>query len=175
MDYPLNNLIWIEDQLPPGFDAVPKHGGMAYYLDMKLVLILVEQRGQGYEHKGVTYPFEVWNGCILPIEQKKQSAFFLKYSFLENHPANKDWLYIPADTENFEDDVKQLLREIMKGNPLLGIPMKVKAPKAKDPEAGAPEGVGKKKMVGRSAAKKVNADKKHENKFILGMLNKKIK
>jgi hypothetical protein len=166
MNHPLHDLLWIEDLLPPGYECVPKHGGLAYYLDMKLVLVLVEQRGGGYEHKGVTHPFEIWNGCILPIEQKKQSAFFLKYLFLENHPANKDWLYIPADSENFEDEVKQLVREIAKRNPLLGIPVKFKGPaKTQDPET-----AGKKK-----AAKKVNADKKHENKFLLSMLSKRIK
>jgi hypothetical protein len=171
MHYPLNNLMWIEDLLPPGYDCAPKHGGMAYYFEGKLVLILVELHDGGNEHKGVVYPFEIWNGCILPIEYKKQNAFFLKFSFLENHPANKDWLYIPADTEDFEDQVKQYLKEIMKGNPLLGTPVKFKSPKpAKD--ANALDETAKPK---RKAAAKVKTDKKDENKFLLGMLSKKIK
>lgn len=167
MNYPLNHLIWIEELLPPGYDCAPKHGGMAYYMDGKLVLILVEQRDGGNEHKGVIYPFDLWYGCIFPIEQRKQSAFFLKYLFLENHPANKDWLYIPADTESFEDEVKQLLKEIMKGNPLLGTPVKHKALAAKADPAKEPR---KKK-----AAKKVKVAKKDENQFLLSMLSKKIK
>jgi hypothetical protein len=171
MKHLLNNLIWIEDLLPPGYDCAPKHGGMAYYLDMRMVLILVEQRDGGNEHKGVTYPFELWNGCILPIEQRKQSAFFLKFMFLENHPANKDWLYIPADTENFEDEVKQFLREIMKGNPLLGTPVKFKSPpKVKENEVPGKQSAGKKK-----APKKVKTAKKDENGFLLSMLKKRIK
>lgn len=166
-DYPLDNLMWIEDQLPPGVEAIPKHGGMAYYQDQKMILILVEERDGTSEHKGVTYPFEIWNGAIFPIEYRKQSAFFLKYSFLENHPANKDWLYIPANTDSFEEEVKQLIREIHRQNPLLGTAVKFKAPpKEKDPN----EKPAKKKV--RKATK---TDKKRENAFILAMTNKKLK
>jgi len=167
MNHPLNNLYWIEELLPPGVAAVPKHGGMAYYFDDKLVLILVEHRESTYEHKEVTYPFQIWNGAIFPIEYRKQSAFFLKYAYLENHPANKDWLYIPADTESFEEDVKPLLREIMRQNPLLGIQVKFKAPKKeKDPNE---------KPKKKVKTVKPKADKKRENAFIASMLTKKIK
>ena len=159
----LNNLLWIEELLPLDTESAPKHGGMAYFLDAKLIMILVEKHNAGYEHKGVSYPFEIWNGCILPVEYKKQSAFFLKFSFLENHPANKDWLYIPADSEEFEDQVKQFIREITKRNPLLGTPVKFtglpKEEKTTDAE--------KKKK----APKKVKADKKRENNFLLGIMN----
>lgn len=163
-DSPLNNLLWIEELLPPGYDAAPKHGGMAYYLDMKLVLILVERKGL-YEHKGVSYPFELYNGAIFPVEKKAQNAFFLKYLFLENHPANKDWLYIPAENEDFEDQVKQLMREIAKHNPLLGLTVKFDGPKVKSdtPKAKSKSG------------KKVRATKKSENAYFLSIAKKPIK
>ncbi|KYG65722.1 hypothetical protein AZI86_01205 [Bdellovibrio bacteriovorus] len=161
-DHVLNNLLWIEELLPLETESAPKHGGMAYYLDMKMIMILVEKPGT-YEHKGVSYPFEIWNGCILPVEYKKQSAFFLKFSFLENHPANKDWLYIPADSENFEDEVKQFVREITKHNPLLGTPVKM-APVTKEKS----EKTAKNKKMPTA----VKADKKRENNFLMGILNK---
>jgi hypothetical protein len=159
----LNNLYWIEELLPPGLESIPKHGGMAYFMDQKMVLILVEERDGTNEHKGVVYPFEIWNGAIFPIEYKKQSAFFLKYSFLENHPANRDWLYIPANTDSFEEEVRQMIREINKHNPLLGTPVKFKAPpKQKDLQT---------EKVQRMP-KAVKASKKRENSFILGMVNR---
>jgi hypothetical protein len=164
MDHILNNLYWIEELLPPGTEAIPKHGGMAYFHDMKMIMILVEDRDSTYEHKGVEYPFQIWNGCILPVEYKKQNAFFLKFSFLENHPANKDWLYIPADTENFEDEVRQFVREITKGNPLLGTPVKftgMRKEKTADDEV--------KKKTRKRASK---TDKKRENNFLMGIMNK---
>lgn len=163
MRHVLDNLMWVEDLLPPGLEGIPKHGGMAYYQDQKLVLILVEERGGTSEHKGVTYPFEIWNGAIFPIEYKKQNAFFLKYSFLENHPANKDWLYIPANTDSFEEEVRMLIRELHKQNPLMGTPVKFKAPKEQTAET----------PTKKKKPKKVKADKKRENSFILGMVNKK--
>ncbi|WP_413580714.1 hypothetical protein [Bdellovibrio sp. HCB288] len=161
MDSPVNDLLWIEELLPPGYDAHPKHGGMAYYVDMKLVMILVERRGL-YEHKGVSYSFELWNGVIFPVLKKAQNAFFLKYLFLENHPANKDWLYIPADQDDFEDQVKQMMREISKANPLLGLPIKMDAPDSAEKSATA-----KKKT-----AKKVRATKKSENAYFLSIAKK---
>lgn len=163
----LNNLLWIEELLPPEVHSTPKHGGVAYYLDTKLVMILVEQPDSTYEHKGVTYPFPLWYGCILPIEYKKQNAFFLKFSFLENHPANKDWLYISADSENFEDEVRQFVREIWKKNPLLGTPVKLTESFVKEKP---PKVEIKKKAV--KSPKKIKADKKRENNFLLGIANK---
>jgi hypothetical protein len=160
----LDNLLWIEDLLPREVVSAPKHGGMAYYMDQKLVLILVEQTTSTYEHKGVTYPFQLWNGAILPVEYKKQSAFFLKFSFLENHPANPDWLYMPADTEDFEDEVKQYVREIVRGNPLLGTKVKFKiSPAEQDPDTNVKK---------KAPAKKSQPSKKSENAFLLGIANK---
>lgn len=165
MKHVLNNLLWIEELLPlQEVETAARHGGMAYYLDQKLVLILVEQSTSTYEHEGVSYPFQLWNGCIFPVEYKKQNAFFLKFTFLENHPFNKDWLYIPFDSEDFEDEVKQFVREIVRRNPLLGTPVKGKISQAeKDPNAPP-----KKKSATAS-----KTSKKNENAFLLGIANKK--
>jgi hypothetical protein len=158
----LKNLRWIEEQLPPEIHGLPKHGGMAYYLDGKLVLILVEKDKPTYEHKGVEYPFDLWNGVILPIEYRKQGAFFLKFSFLENHPGNRDWLYIPVESENFEDEVQLYLGEILKRNILLGLPVKFTSISRVDPE-----NVEREKKP--KTAKKTKADKKKENAHFLSM------
>lgn len=163
MESILSNLLWIEELLPHDIQMMPKHGGQAYFLDDRLVLILVEHADRVYEHKGVTYPFDLWKGCIFPIEQKKQNAFVGKYLFLENHPVNKDWLYIPAESEYFEEEVRQVLREISKRNPLLGIPVKFDRP-SKTKATVSP--------VKKKTPKKIKADKKRENNFILSMVKK---
>lgn len=67
--------------------------------------------------------------------------------------------YIPAESENFEDEVKQMILEIAKGNPLLGVEMKLDSP-AKRKSGGSPI----KKHV-----KKTKIDKKSENAFLLSM------
>lgn len=43
MEQILDSLQWVEDLLPHDIQSLPKHGGMAYYLDSHLVLILVEK------------------------------------------------------------------------------------------------------------------------------------
>lgn len=164
MESLLNNLLWIEELLPHDILMIPKHGGQGYYLDEHLVLILVERPEPNYEYKGVTYPFDLWKGAIFPIEYKKQNALYRKYLFLENHPANKNWLYIPMESENFEDEVKQLLREISRRNILLGIPMKLDPPTKKNPAAA---------KTGKKKSKKVRTDKKRENAFLLSVANRK--
>jgi len=77
----LKKLFWIEELLP--HEVIPKkmHGGLGYYLDDKLVLIVVDY-GSSYEHKGISYPFVVWNGAFFPIEPIKQGRVFMDYSFL---------------------------------------------------------------------------------------------
>jgi hypothetical protein len=158
----LRNLSWIEEKLPHDILMIPKHGGQAYYLDEHLVLILVEHAKKTYEHKGVTYPFDLWNGCIFPVLYKYQSAFFRKYLFLENNPFCKDWLYIPAESEHFEEEVKQMLREIWRRNVLLGIPIKTRSPaKAKAADSK------------KSSNKQPKTSKKKENSFILSLTKRK--
>lgn len=164
----LQNLLWIEELLPLTVQSIPKHGGLAYYLDGVQVLILVEQSLSSYEHKGVSYPFRLWNGCIIPVEYKRQSAFFLKYVFLENHPVKRDWLYIPAESENFEEEVRLVLREINRGNPLLGIQPKAKA-LTSEPETSEGKGSEAKKKTARKKTRASKADKKKENAFVLGI------
>ena len=68
------------------------------------------------------------------------------------------------ESENFEGEVKQMLRELAKRNPLLGLPVKEEA-FTKTPTAKAPS---KKKKP-----KKVKADKKKENSFLLSMIGKR--
>ena len=153
--------------LPFDVEGMPKHGGMAYYHDAKLVMILVENDDGLREYKNIEYPFEIWNGCILPIEKNKQNAFFLKLPLMENHPANKNWLYLPAESETFEEDVKLFVREITKRNPLLGIPVKFTGP-AKVKNSDTPS-------TKKKTPKHVKADKKKENAFLMGMLSKRKK
>lgn len=175
-------LYWIEDLLPANFISKPKHGGLTYYLDDKLILILVES-GRSYEHKGISYPFQIWNGCIFPIESIKQGTVFIKFPFLTNHPASAKWLYLPQDSEDFEQQAKLVVREINKKNPLFGIPIKFKATAIEEiidsrrPKLFSEEPV--KKVVKKTAIKKpkslkkIKADKKPENQLILSVLKRR--
>ncbi len=181
------SLVWIEDSLPIDAIGKPKHGGMAYYLDDKLILILVEA-SRSYEYKGITYPFEIWNGCILPIESIKQGTVFIKFPFLTNHPASSKWLYLPQDTEDFNEHAKLVLRELNKKNPLFGLPMKIKTSVSEELiDTRSPKLFGDapvkrlplqkkaeaKNTANQKKAKKSKSGKKPENELILTLLKRR--
>jgi hypothetical protein len=187
----LKNLQWIEELLPMDVVSKSMHDGTGYYIDDRLVLILIESNKTRI-HKGIEYPFEIWNGCFFPIEKIKQNAVFSRFLFLENHPGLKDSLYLPAENEDFAENVKLILREIKKENPLFGIYIKVKKVKfladdlnendTSKPRlfADVPKVVQKKEIkiekpsqAKAKALKKSKPDKKKENSFLLGMLKKK--
>jgi hypothetical protein len=186
----MKNLRWIEDLLP--FEIMQKsmNDGISYYLGEKFVLFLTED-SKTTVHRGISYPFQLYFGAFFPIVKLKHNAVIAKFSFLENHPVKKDWLYIPAENENFEDEVRLVLREILKGNPLFGIPVKETAAEKRareeaaeensDPRkpslfnTDAPKTVTKKKTESapmpqiKARKKKAKTSKKAENAFLLNL------
>lgn len=183
---PIKNLIWIEDHLHEEIISEPMHDGMGYFWREKLILILIE-RNQTPIHRGVHYPFQIWNGCFFPVKKLKQNTVIGKFLFLENHPALTDCLYLPAEDENFEDLVRQVLKEIFKGNPLFGKFATLKktktnlSKKAIDPAkptlflddvefSPRPSQTKKKSVIKKEIKKKKKMDKKAENSFILSKL-----
>lgn len=185
----LKHLYWLEELMSE--DMVPRkmHNGVGYYLEDKLVLIVVDF-SLTYEHKGRSFPFQIWNGCIFPVEKIKQSAAWVQFQFLENHPANKDWLYLPAESEDFESHVKLVLKQIKKKNPLFGLTIKMKATEIEATEVdendlskprmfvhgpnGKAESVKKSHAKkSRKATGKPKASKKKENDFFLSVLKGK--
>ena len=123
MSQDLQHLLWIEELLPPTVEQKRMWGGVGYYLNEKLILVLTED-SKTTEYRGRAYPFELWYGAFFPIEKIKQSAVCAKFPFLENHPGRKEALYLPAENEDFESLMKSVIREINKGNPLFGLMIK---------------------------------------------------
>ena len=181
----LSTLYWIEELLP--FEVMPKkmQDGVGYYLGDKFILFLTED-SKTTVHRGKSYQFQLYFGVFFPIVKLKHNAVIAKFPFLENHPVKKEWLYIPAENENFEDEVKLVLREVLKGNPLFGIPVQetpakrsarlavdeisdprkpslfnTDAPKVKKKSEPTPET--------RARKKKAKANKKTENAFLLSL------
>lgn len=184
----LNKLLWIEELLPQEVTTVSQRGGRSYYFDDRLILTLIET-GTSYEHKGITYPFQIWNGCFFAVEKIKQNTVYAKFQFLENHPVLKESLYLPADSENFSEQVWQVLREIKKGNPLFGLPIK-KLSKSKsssvsdDLDTSTPKTFSDVPRLKKTAKKgpqkpkepplkKAKVSKKNDNDFLLAVLKRK--
>ncbi len=192
MSKELDQLLWIEELLPPEIEQRKAVGGVSYYLRDKLVLILTED-SKTTEYRGKAYPFELWFGAFFPIEKIKQSTVCAKFPFLENHPGKKDALYLAAETEEFEALVRSVIREINKGNPLFGVPIKETAKEKRErleaedeeidmskpstfntgPVKKAVKKPGVKKV--KPALKKVKANKKSENAMMMEILKRRIK
>jgi hypothetical protein len=128
---------WIEDLLPEGVLKKRMFGGFAFYLDEKLILVMFESEGNK-SYRGVDYDFEIWNGCMFPVNKENQEGVMSRFPFLFNHPVLAKWLYIPSEQEEFEGQVEMILRELRRRNPLFGTipkPKKSKAAAKKEKEA----------------------------------------
>lgn len=188
----MNSLYWIEELLPNEVISKKMPNGVGYYLEDKFILFLSED-SKTTLHKGITYPFQLFFGVFFPIVKLKHNAVIAKFQFLENHPVKKEWLYLPAENENFEDEVKLVLREVLKKNPLFGIPVKETAAEKharenteeiSDPRkpslfnTDAPKASVKKNPKPapkpRQQPKKPKTSKKAENEFLLSLAKRRI-
>lgn len=107
-------LYWIEELLPEGqYRRKAMFGGFAYYLEDRLFLVTFESKGQR-QYKGKNFDYELWEGCMFPVEKEFHVEALKKFPFLTPHPILPKWLYLPTDTENFEELVTEALRQALK-------------------------------------------------------------
>lgn len=123
-----DTLAWVEELLTPGYRRKPMFGGFTYAFDDVMVMALFESEGSR-SHRGTTYPYELWFGCMFPVEREKQDQVRAGFPFLVPHPVLGKWLYLPSESENFESNVEAVLREIRRRNPLFGTIPHSKRPK----------------------------------------------
>jgi len=124
----LSNLQWIEDSLPRLHQRKRMFGGFAYYIEEKLVLVMFETYGNK-EYRGQKFDYEVWNGCMFPVEKNLHPEVLKTFPFLINHPVLPKWLYLPAESEEFENNADLILKEIRRRNDWFGTFPKQKKPK----------------------------------------------
>ena len=104
----LNELQWIEDQLPESFNRRAMFGGFAYYDGPFLKLILFEGSS------------DRWNGCMFPASIEHHAKLLKQFPFLVNHSVLPKWLYLSISDENFEDNAKKVIRELSRPQSLWG-------------------------------------------------------
>lgn len=126
----LASLNWVEELLPQDYLRKRMFGGFAYYIDEKLMLLMFESEGNK-TYQGQKFDFEIWNGCMFPVEKERQAEVLEVFPFLFPHPVLGKWLYIPMETEDFDSNVQSVLREIRRKNELFGTIPKAKGSKAK--------------------------------------------
>lgn len=95
-------------------------GGLAVYYNNLMVLMIAESPGD-YEYKDTQYEFEIWNGLLVPTDRHYHSHLKSLMPELVNHPVLGKWLYLPANTENFEVCAETLIEWIQRKDPKIGI------------------------------------------------------
>jgi hypothetical protein len=124
-------LKWIESLLPEGdFRRRSMFGGFSYSLNDKMILALFESPGSK-AYKGKKYAFELWDGCMFPVEREFHEKAFDQFPFLVNHPILSKWLYLPTATEGFEDLVTEVLAQVVRPTSFWGSIPGTKKTKAK--------------------------------------------
>jgi hypothetical protein len=124
-------LKWIESQFPEeGFRRKSMFGGFAYYIDERIVMLIFESPGD-YKYRKQTFKFEVWNGCMFPVEHEHHSKAFKQFPQLVNHPVLPKWLYLPLHTEGFDELVTEVIGQAVKPTGFWGSIPKGKAKKGK--------------------------------------------
>jgi hypothetical protein len=114
-------LKWIENLLPEGgYRRRGMFGGFAYYIEDKIVLLIFESAGGSRTYKKKTYAFDFWNGCMFPVDHELQEKALKVCPFLVPHPILPKWLYLPLETENFDDLVEEVLIQVTRPNSYWG-------------------------------------------------------
>lgn len=126
-----HHLLWIEELLPEDFVRKPMFGGFAYYWNQKIMLVVFEKPGDK-EHRGQIYPFDLWDGCLFPLERDHHPEATRLFSDLIPHPVLPKWFYLPTATEGFDEVVGEILREMKRPISIWGVtPQKKKKKSSK--------------------------------------------
>lgn len=124
-------LKWIENLLPEeGYRRKPMFGGFAYYIDDKLVLVIFESPGSR-SYRSQTFDYELWNGCMFPVEHEYHEQALQHFPFLISHPILPKWFYLPLETEAFDDLATEIIAQVVKPHSFWGSIPKSKSKKAK--------------------------------------------
>lgn len=103
-----------------GFYTKRMFGGLAVYLDDKMVLVLMEDK-QTKEYRGVSYPYAIWNGLMVPTERSEHESLMADYSSLVPHVVLGKWLFLSLEDNEFEDQSERIVDAIKARDPRFGI------------------------------------------------------
>lgn len=112
-------LKWIEDLLPEdGYRRKAMFGGFSYYIDEKMILLMFESDDKR------------WNGVMFPVDKEFHPQALGKFPELTEHSILPKWLFLPLETEGFDELVSDILREVLRPNSFWGTIPKGKGKKS---------------------------------------------
>jgi hypothetical protein len=93
----------------PSFFQKPMFGCQAVYLFGRLVLVLAADKE------------EPWNGLLVCTSREFHSVLIGEYPALQPHPVLGKWLYLAQAHDGFEETAQQLVHQIVKNDPRIGV------------------------------------------------------
>ncbi len=104
-------LHWVVESLwdEPSYLEKPMFGCRACYLHGQLVLVLASQDE------------DPWQGILIPTEKAFQQSLLAEFKELRIHPVLGKWLYLPEDSEEFEETAQRLVDKISRADPRIGV------------------------------------------------------
>lgn len=117
-------LAWIEDLLPDeGWRRKSMFGGFAYYFEEKMILLTFE----GAEPR--------WCGALFPVDKEFQAKALAAHPVLTPHSILPKWLFLPMQTEDFDEQVESILRDVLRPHSYWGTIPKAKKSSEKKKKA----------------------------------------
>ncbi|MGE4233951.1 MAG: hypothetical protein AB7F43_11535 [Bacteriovoracia bacterium] len=95
-------------------------GGLACYLNEKMVLVLMEDE-TSTKYRGKKFPYPVWNGLLIPTSREFHDSLLKSFSSLIVHPVLQKWLYLPMTDQNYEMQAQKMIKAIQKNDPRIGV------------------------------------------------------
>jgi hypothetical protein len=105
---------WLFEALArrPGFRTRRMFGGLAAYLEDRLVLVLVEPTRSGRWK---------WHGVLVCTDQARQPAILAQFPALAPHEVLKKWLYLDSHHEDFEPVMQGIAGCIARNDARFGV------------------------------------------------------
>jgi hypothetical protein len=92
----------------PSFFQRPMFGCQAVYLFGRLVLVLAAEE-------------EPWNGLLVCTSREYHSTLIGECPSLQPHPVLGKWLYLKQRDDTFEETAQQLILQVLKNDPRIGV------------------------------------------------------
>ncbi len=124
-DFKPHPLRWIVESLEeePSYLEKAMFGARGCYLHGRLVLVLAARK-------------EPWKGLLVPTEKKYHESLQDEFPGLMVHTILGKWLYLPEESEDFEETASRLVDLIREEDPRIGVLPKPRKRRGQRIEAG---------------------------------------
>lgn len=95
-------------------------GGMAVYYNGLNVAVLAESPGDK-NYGGQKFDFDIWDGVMIPTSKEFHQLLQIELPELVPHPVLGKWLYLPQQTECFEETLAKIIALIRRKDYRIGI------------------------------------------------------